>query len=169
MNGFRYVTAPLSLKLVLSMFLIMVSIGYVVGLTNIYLKTNMSYTGVVSHYRGNPEEMKFPKSLGDLVQEQHVHIFGISMIFVLSGIVFAFTSLPEKVKAFFVVLPFASMLFDLGSFWLLRFVNASFGWLSIFSGGTMAVSFFLIVGRPLYEMWIQSKRSAISNQPSAKT
>lgn len=157
MNGFRYATSPLSLKLVLSLFLLLVSIGYLVGLINIHLKTNMSYTGVVSHYRGNPEEMKFPKSFGDLVQEQHVHIFGISMLFVLTGVIFSFTSLPEKVKALFVTLPFAAMLFDLGSFWLLRFVSVAFGWLAIISGATMAVSFFLIVGRPLYEMWLQGK------------
>ena len=157
MNGFRFATSPLSLKLVLSLFLIMVSIGYVVGLINIHLKTDMSYTGTVSHYRGNLEEMQFPKTLGDLIQEQHVHIFGIAMLFVLTGVIFSFTSSPEAVKAVFVSLPFAAMLFDLGSFWLLRFVSAAFGWLSIISGATMAISFFLIVGRPLYEMWIQSK------------
>jgi hypothetical protein len=43
---------------------------------------------------------------------------------------------------------------DLSSFWFLVFASPVFAWLSIVFGAFMALSFFLLIGRPLYEMWV---------------
>lgn len=154
MLNFRYDQAPLSVKVLVTFFLLIVGIGYIFGLINIYNNTGLSYTGLVVHYRGEngdiPPEFAFAK----LIHEHHVHIFSIAKLFFLVGVLFVLTNLPEKMKALFIAAPFLGMILDFTSFWLFVFTQASFAWLSIIFGAFMAVSFFFLLGRPLYEMWV---------------
>ncbi len=152
---FEYSSARSSLKVIITIFLLFVGIGYIFGLMNIYSHTGMSYTGVVVHYRGaageeTPPEFAFAK----LVNENHFHVFALSMLFFMIGILFTFTSLPEPVKDVFVVMPFLGMFLDFASLWLTVFSSPLFGWFSIIFGAFMALSFFMLIGRPLYEMWV---------------
>lgn len=144
-----------SLKILISFFLIIVAIGYIFGLINIFNNTGLSYTGIVTHYRGG-EELSVPPefAFSKLIQEHHVHIFALSMLFLMVGVIFTFTSLPEWAKVVFVAAPFVGMILDMTSFWLLVFVAAPFAALAMGVGGFMAISFFLLLGRPLYEMWV---------------
>ncbi|MBI3307279.1 MAG: hypothetical protein HYZ84_05705 [Candidatus Omnitrophica bacterium] len=153
---FAYSNARLSLKTLVTIFLLFVGIGYVFGLINIYNHTGMSYTGVVVHYRGDVNELTVPPefAFAKLINENHFHVFGLSMLFFMIGLLFTFTSLPELPKAVFVAAPFAGMFFDFASLWLTVFSSSLFGWFSIIFGAFMALSFFMLIGRPLYEMWI---------------
>lgn len=156
MDFFRYSKAGLSLKITVTFFLLFVGIGYIFGLINIYNNVGFSYTGIVVHYRGSEQEMTVPPdfAFSKLVQEHHVHLFGLSLVFFLVCLLFVFTSLPEKVKAFLVSMPFIGMFVDFAGLWLTVFSHAFFGWFSLVFGGVMAISFFIIIGRPLYEMWV---------------
>lgn len=156
MKDFRLSEANLSFKFLVSAFLIIVGIGYVFGLLNIYNNTGLSYTGLVTHYRGDVKTLSVPPefAFSKLVHEHHVHLFSLAMLFFLVGIVFSLTQLPELPKAILVVTPFVGMLLDFTSFWLVVFVSPVFAWLAILFGACMATSFFLIIGRPLYEMWV---------------
>ena len=152
---FNYANARLSLKVLVTIFLLFVGIGYVFGLINIYNHTGMSYTGVVVHYRGAKGEEAPPDfAFAKLVNENHFHVFALSMLFFMIGVLFTFTSLPEPAKAIFVAAPFLGMFFDFASLWLTVFSSPLFGWFSIIFGAFMALSFFMLIGRPLYEMWI---------------
>jgi hypothetical protein len=153
--NFRLEAAPASLKLLFTFFLLFVGIGYVFGLVNINNNTGLSYTGVVVHYRGEAEE-EVPTEFASakLIHEHHVHMFSLSMLFVLVGVIFSFTSLPESLKCAFISAPFLGMLLDFTGFWLLVFVSPLFAWIPIVFGGFMALSFFLLIGRPLYEIWV---------------
>ena len=151
MKDFRLSEANFSFKVLVSFFLLIVGLGYVFGLINIYNNTGFSYTGLVTHYRGDvPKEFAFAK----LVQHNHVHLFSLAMLFFQVGIIFSLTQIPEFLKAILIAIPFLGMLLDFTSFWLLTFVSPVFAWFSICFGGGMALSFFLLIGRPLYEMWI---------------
>ena len=155
MDAFHYSKAGLSLKVLLTFFLLFVAAGYIFGLINIYNNVGFTYTGIVVHYRGEasdpiPQEFAFSK----LIQDHHVHLFGLSLLFLLIGYLFTLTRLPEKAKALFVAAPFLGMFFDFGSLWSTVFVSARFGWFSMIFGGFMALSFFMLIGRPLYEMWL---------------
>ena len=148
--------ANLSFKVLVSFFLVAVAIGYVFGLVHIYTDVGYSYTGIVTHYRGSEKELDVPPELAvaKLIHNQHVHVFGLSMLFFLIGMIFTLTRLPEPVKAVFVMAPFLGLLLDMSSFWLIVFKSPVFAWFAMAFGGFMALSFFLILGRPLYEMWI---------------
>jgi len=148
--------AQLSFKVLISSFLLMVGIGYLFGLIHIYTDVGFSYTGIVTHYRGDAKELTLPAefAFARLIHNQHVHIFGLSMLFLLIGVIFTLTQLPERVKALFVMAPFVGLFIDLSSFWLLVFTSPFFAWLAAIFGAFMGLSFFLIIGRPLYEMWV---------------
>ncbi len=155
MTSFRYKDAGASLKVIISIFLLFVGLGYVLGLINIYNHTGMSYTGVVVNYRGEEGETMPPEfAFAKLVNENHFHVFALSMLFFMIGILFTFTSLPEVFKCGFVAAPFVGMFLDFAGLWLTAFSSPLFGWLTIVCGGFMAFSFFMLIGRPLYEMWV---------------
>ena len=149
-------TANLSFKVLISFFLLTVAAGYVFGLMHIYSDVGLSYTGIVTHYRGDVKEMTIPRdfAFANLIHHHHVHIFGLSMLFLFIGLIFTLTSIPEGAKAVFVAAPFLGLILDLSSFWLLVFASPVFAWFSIIFGAFMALSFFLLIGRPIYEMWI---------------
>lgn len=156
MKQIRLSDAPLSFKVLASFFLLAVAVGYVFGLMHIYSDVGFSYTGMVTHYRGSEKELTTPPdfAFARLIHVHHIHIFGISLLFFLIGILFTLTQLPEAVKTIFVAVPFVGMLLDFSSFWLLVFVSPVFAFFAMAFGALMALSFFLIVGRPLYEMWV---------------
>jgi hypothetical protein len=148
--------APISIKVLVTLFLLVVGVGYVLGLTHIFLDVGFSFTGVVTHYRGDGGDLAVPPELAfaRMVHVNHVHVFSLAMLFVLVGTIFTQTRLPEWVKALFVAAPYVGMVVDFSSFWLLVFVSPLFAWLAMGFGAFMAVSFFLLIGRPLYEMWV---------------
>ncbi len=152
----HYDKARLSLKVLITFFLMFVGASYCLALINIQNNVGMSYTGVVVHYRG---DMNAPTDSPDLafaklIQEHHVHLFSLSILFLIIGLLFSFTTLPEFWKALFVGAPFIGMAVDFGGIWLTVFTSPIFGWLTVIFGGFMAASFFMLIMRPLYEMWI---------------
>ncbi len=153
---FSYSSSRLSLKVLITAFLLFVGLGYVFGLINIYNNTGMSYTGVVVHYRGDEKELTVPPefAFAKLVNENHFHVFALSMLFFMIGFLFCFTALPEGAKAIFVAAPFIGMFLDFAGLWLTVFSSPLYGWLTIVCGAFMALSFFMLIGRPIYEMWI---------------
>lgn len=150
----RLEESALSLKVLISCFLIIVGIGYVFGLINIFNNTGFSYTGLVVQYRGTDSPLPPEFSFTRLIQEHHVHLFALAMLFFLVGWIFTLTSLPEFPKAILVATPFVAMFLDFTSFWLLAFMGPYFAWGAIIFGSFMAFAFFLLIGRPLYEMWV---------------
>lgn len=155
-SAFSFERAGASFKILVTFFIVLVGIGYVFGLINIYNNVGLSYTGIVVHYRGSETEMTVPPdfAFAKLISEHHVHLFAMSMLFFLVGMLFVLTDLPEKVKVPIILCPFIGMLVDFSSLWLVVFSSPLFGWLSLVFGGLMGVSFFFILGRPLYEMWV---------------
>ncbi len=154
--SFSYDKARLSLKVLVTAFLLFVGIGYIFGLMNIHNNVGFSYTGVVVHYRGSEKEMTVPPefAFSKMVQQYHVHLFSLSMLFFMVGMLFSFTNLPEPLKVIFIAAPFLGMFLDFSSLWLTTFFAAYFGWFSMVFGFFMALSFLMLMGRPLYEMWI---------------
>jgi len=155
MKLFPLAEASLSFKVLASFLLIAVGIGYVFGLIHIYKDVGFSYTGVVTHYRGE-KDAEIPKDFAaaNLIHVHHVHLFSLAMLFFLVGMVFILTNLPEIVKAILVAIPYLGMFLDFTSFWLLVFISPVFAAVAMLMGALMAAAFFLIIGRPLYEMWI---------------
>jgi hypothetical protein len=83
----------------------------------------------------------------------HIHLFGMSIIFIFMGIVTLFLGLSPKVRIWLIVLPFVGVQIDIASMWLKGYVSPAFFWLHIPGGGLFATVFVIVSCRALFEMW----------------
>ena len=83
----------------------------------------------------------------------HIHIFGMSGIFIVMGALVLFLDLAAGLRAGLVVLPFIGILLDLASVWLKIFVDPAFFWLHIPGGGLFALVFALDSVFILKQLW----------------
>ncbi|MFQ6091388.1 MAG: hypothetical protein ACE5OR_01700 [bacterium] len=162
MDNFRLSTAPASVKMLFTAFLLTMGIGYLVALANLYDKTEITYQGIVKHYQGAEEELVYTKELSELLELSHVHLLGMPMMFLLLGLIFALSSLSENLKGIIVVIPFAALLLEVSSVWLTRYVAAPFAGLMIFAGLLSGFSFLVLFLVPLWEMWFKKSADTFS-------
>ncbi|BCX80990.1 hypothetical protein MIT9_P0568 [Methylomarinovum caldicuralii] len=93
-------------------------------------------------------------TIQSLVRVSHIHLFGISFIFMFVGIIFCFASgVPEYLKAIAVAMPFIFQMTDIASWWLTK-LSPHFAWLVVAGGAGMAMSFVFMWIVSMYEMWI---------------
>lgn len=92
-------------------------------------------------------------SVGALVRVSHIHLFGITFIFAIMGLIFSHAYVRQRhFKSILTALPFLAMLIDIGSWWLTK-VSLTFAY-AVFAGGVaMGISFawqWLIC---VHQMW----------------
>ncbi|MBT6050403.1 MAG: hypothetical protein HOG49_26695, partial [Candidatus Scalindua sp.] len=81
-------------------------------------------------------------SIHRLITLSHIHIVSIGVIFALSGIIFLFTPINEKLKITLLIFPFGSLLMDVFSWWLTKRIPVFA--ITVFIGGVFAVIGFFI-------------------------
>lgn len=92
-------------------------------------------------------------TLTQLARVSHVHLFGVSFIFMLTGAIFAFSQIAAWFRVTMIVLPYMAMVADIGSWWLTKFFPV-FGIVVVLSGAVMAISIACQILIPLWEMWL---------------
>ena len=89
-----------------------------------------------------------------LTRISHIHLFGISFIFMFVGVIFSFsTGVPYYLKYPAIVMPYLFLLVDIASWWLTK-LNPHFAWLVIVAGFGLGVSFAFMWTVSMYQMWI---------------
>jgi hypothetical protein len=92
-------------------------------------------------------------SLATLVRVSHIHLFGMTFIFFILGLIFSHAYVrPAWFKALVIAIPFASMICDVGS-WYLTKINNGFAWIIIISGALMGLSFAFQWLVSMYQIW----------------
>ena len=92
-------------------------------------------------------------SLATLVRVSHIHLFGMTFIFFILGMIFSHAYVrPVWFKALVIAMPFIMMITDVGS-WFLTKINPSFAWIIIGSGVVMALSFAFQWFVSMYQIW----------------
>ena len=89
----------------------------------------------------------------------HIHLFGMSGIFILMGAVVVFLDMGTAVRAWLIALPFLGIWIDIASMWLKGFISPTFFWLHIPGGGLFGAIFVFVSIRGLYEMWFATPSS----------
>jgi hypothetical protein len=92
-------------------------------------------------------------SLAQLAEVSHVHLFGISIIFLLTGAIFSLSETPVWLRASLVVVPYLAIVADIGSWWLTRF-DPVFGIVVVVGGALMGLSLAGQILIALWEMWL---------------
>jgi CBS domain containing-hemolysin-like protein len=149
LNGLIFII-PKELKWLLSVFIIVLSIGFYSGLLFVSETSSANPNGIEEQYLGNELDedakvMKFRKSEKEMLTLVHGHILSMSIIFFLVGMILSITKLNKKLKLFLMVEPFMSVLFTFGGIY---FLWKGFNWMKyivMFSGSLMTLTFTVSV------------------------
>ena len=83
----------------------------------------------------------------------HIHIFGMSAIFILMGTLVVFLDLGRKTRVWLIILPFLGVIVDLASVWLKLFVHPVFFWMHIPGGILFGAVFAIDAVLILWQVW----------------
>lgn len=91
-----------------------------------------------------------------LAEVSHIHLFGISIIFLLTGAIFAFSETPVWFRVGLVVVPYLSIMMDIGSWWFTKYIDpALFAYVVVAGGACMGLALAGQTLIALWEMWIE--------------
>lgn len=146
----------------LTIYLLIVAIGVLVGLTYLGITSNASQKGIVEQYNGSkatgeidiPD--RFPKGIEEMLVTTHSHILGLSTLLLSLGLIIYFSEINERLKKFLMFEPLISLIVTFGSIWLIRYVHWSFVYLTILSAILMYSSIFIVIGISIYELKFSS-------------
>lgn len=96
-------------------------------------------------------------TFGSLTRVSHIHLFGISFIFMFVGLIFSFAETSTvKYKSIAIGMPYLFLLVDILSWWLTK-LHPMFAILVILAGAGMAISFAFMWTVSVAEMWAYDK------------
>lgn len=97
-------------------------------------------------------------SLVQLARVSHIHLFGISIIFLLTGAIFSLSETPVWFRVSLVVIPYLAILADIGSWWLTKF-DPLFGSVVVIGGAFVGLALAGQILISLWEMWLPILRA----------
>lgn len=155
---------PKEIKIFISAFVIILSIGFFTGLLFVSQTSTTSPDGLVENYNGNEENvdaevMKFKKSEREMLTIVHTHILSMSFIFFLLGGLVWLTKLSKKLKLFLTVEPFLSVVLTFGGIYFLWTGILWMKYVVIFSGFLMTATFTISAILVLYQLTLKPARS----------
>lgn len=99
-----------------------------------------------------------------LVRVSHIHLFGISFIFFILGLIFSHAYVrPVWFKCAVIVLPFVAVLTDVSSWYFTKLYHP-FAWVVMIAGGIMGLCFAFMWVVSMYQMWISRTPSKVSQR-----
>ncbi|OUS02557.1 hypothetical protein A9Q86_03380 [Flavobacteriales bacterium 33_180_T64] len=155
-------TFPKEIKMLITAFIIVLSIGFYTGLLFVSETSSVHPNGIEEQYLGNEADedaliMKFKKSEQEMLTLVHGHILSMSIIFFLVGVILCTTKLPQKIKIILIVEPFASVLFTFGGLYFLWKNILWMKYIVMISGSLMTLSFTISVVVILYQLFVPRK------------
>ena len=94
-----------------------------------------------------------------LLKWTHIHLFGMTMIFIFMGSIAIFLDAGFRARIWMVVLPFIGVLIDIAAMWLKVYLSPMFFWLHIPGGGLFVSIYGLVSIKALAEMWLRPLRT----------
>jgi len=92
-------------------------------------------------------------SLLQLARVSHIHLFGISIIFLMTGAIFSLSETPVSFRVAVVLMPYLAILMDIGSWWATKYFDPVFAYIVLIGGALMGLSMACQILIPLWEMW----------------
>ena len=108
-------------------------------------------------------------TISTLVRVSHIHLFGMTFIFFVMGLIFSHAYIhPLWIKCILVAIPFLSILLDVFS-WYLTKIYEPFAWVVMISGGFMGVAFACMWILSMYQMWFYKLPNEVANREEGPT
>ncbi|MER3522705.1 MAG: hypothetical protein C4326_01210 [Ignavibacteria bacterium] len=158
---FRLQDADASLRIFLTMVLLVITVGYGVGLLFVEHTTALTVRGIEEQFLGNEEaapqqEIRYAKSAHEMFVFMHNHILSLGMMFFVVGGIFWFSSLvSNRTKTLLMVEPLVAILTTFGGMALVRYVSPVFSWLVLLSGLSLALCYVAMVTLIVRELWFE--------------
>ena len=148
---------PKHIKMFISAFVIVLSIGYITGLQFVRQTESIVPNGIEENYLGNEDRidvkvMKFKKGNREMLTIIHTHILSMSFIFFLLGGLVSMTTLSNKWKAFLMIEPFVSIILTFGGIYLLWMGVSWLKYIVMLSGTLMTTVFIVSAGVVLFQL-----------------
>ena len=148
---------PKEIKALILIFVSVLSIGFLGGLSFVNNTTSMNTAEIETHYLGNENDedaaiMKFKKNESEILTVVHGHILSLSVIFFLLSLLLATTSINKKLKYFLMIEPFISIVLTFGGIYLLWSGITWFKYIIIISGVFMTLSFVVATLSIIYQI-----------------
>jgi hypothetical protein len=105
-------------------------------------------------------DVNLGQSIKALARVSHVHLFGMSFIFMLTGAIFSLSVMPRWFCATLIAAPFVAIWVDIGSWWFTKYAPV-FGYTVIAGGALMGLSLAGQIVISLYEMWMLPVRGDV--------
>jgi hypothetical protein len=93
--------------------------------------------------------------ISQLARVSHIHLFGISIIFLLTGMIFGLSATPVWLRVSLVVLPYVTIVMDIGSWWATAYFDPTFAYIVIAGGALMGAALAAQILISLWEMWVE--------------
>jgi hypothetical protein len=94
-------------------------------------------------------------SLSQLARVSHVHLFGIGIIFLLTGAIFAMSGVSKKLRLVIIILPYVTIWADIAAWWITKY-QPVFAYVVLIGGGFMGLALALQILISLWEMWFKN-------------
>ena len=108
-------------------------------------------------------------AIATLIRVSHIHLFGVTFIFFLVGLMFTHAYVrPVWFKCTVVALPFAAIMVDVSSWYLIK-VFHPFVYVEMTAGGLMAACFAIMVLVTLYQIWFSSAPAMVAKRLGGDT
>lgn len=147
------------LQTIVTLYSIYVAALWVTNALLYFSKMNLTAASVVSYYLGNEEQFLSPRSYQGLLEVSHFHLFAMGMLLLVLTHLMLFVPVKNHVKAWLIVLPFASAILDEGASWLVRFVHPGFAYAKIAGFLALQTSLAVLVGVALWAVFAGSQRN----------
>lgn len=93
------------------------------------------------------------ESILQLARVSHIHLFGISLIFLLTGAIFSLSETPVWLRVSLVVIPYLAIFADIASWWFTKFIPV-FGYIVVIGGAIWGAALAGQILISLWEMWL---------------
>jgi hypothetical protein len=105
-------------------------------------------------------EVSTRMSIEKLAQTTHVHLLGFSMLYGLTGLIFAFTSYPRLFRILVAPMPLLAQIADISCWWLAR-LDPVFAHVIVFTGAIVATGLMLQIVLTLFNLYGKAGKALI--------
>jgi len=102
-----------------------------------------------------------------LVRVSHIHLFGISFIFFILGLIFSHAYVrPVWFKCAVITLPFVAVATDVSSWYFTKLYHP-FAWVVMCAGATMGLCFAFMWLVSMYQLWVSPTPARVTQRQAA--
>ncbi|MBI2871011.1 MAG: hypothetical protein HYY14_04795 [Candidatus Omnitrophica bacterium] len=130
----------------------LILVGLVTNVLVALYRTQLDPRRVAIYYRGGEEELVFPKTYAELLENSHFHLFMMPVIFLVLAHLFLLTPVSRNLKRGLVLVAILSLGLDVAGPWLIRYVSAGFAGLKVLTTLTLSASLFAMGAVSVYHM-----------------